>query len=172
MNLSCYQTIPTVIPFEDTHDLLKFRYSVYYIVLQNMRGGYDENIGYTKKVQYHSQSGCECWKENSFVCWYLRSSHVETGSFHKWVWIALSEWSFSFVLLKIRWARQTMHCLVPISAGNWIHEIQSMRNLCWMNFCSLKYVRKWLVGKQAGFQLGYKSWNLFEMKQLNLTCGI
>ena len=133
-----------------------------------MRGGYDENIGYTK-VQYHSQSGCECWKEKKkfFVCWYLRSSHVETGSFTR-VWIALSEsdhfpsscWKFggspdnALLGSNIRWklnSRNTVYAqlmldeflLAEVRAGN-----------------------GWWANKQA-FQLGYKSSNLF-VKQLNL----
>lgn len=156
-------------PFLRIHmSFWKFRYSVYYMVLQNMRGGYDDNIGYTKKYSTMHYLDANIGKKNSLtvgifeaVMWKPAASrgyelhYLNPVIFLRPVENAVGSPDNALLGANIRW---------KLNSGNTIYGQLMLDEFL---LAEVRAGKGWWGNKQA-FQLGYKSWNLFGVKQFNL----
>lgn len=146
----------------------KFRYSVYYMVLQNMRGGYDENIGYTKKYSTIHNLDVNVGKKNS----------LSVGIFEAVMWKPAASRGYELHYLNpiifLRPVENSVGSPDNALLGSNIRWKLNSRNTVYAQLMLDEFLlaevragNGWWANKQA-FQLGYKSWNLFGVKQLNL----
>lgn len=146
----------------------KFRYSVYYMVMQNMRGGYDENIGYTKKYSTMHNLDLNVGKKNKLsvgifeaVMWKPAASrgyelhYLNPIIFLRPVENSVGSPDNAFLGMNIRW---------KINRKNTVYT-QVMLDEFLLD--EVRAGKGWWGNKQA-FQFGYKSWSLFGVKYLNV----
>jgi len=156
-------------PFFRAHmTFWKFRYSVYYMVLQNMRGGYDENIGYTKKYSTIHYLDVNIGKKNSLT----------VGIFEAVMWKPEATRGYELHYLNpiifLRPVENSVGSPDNALLGTNIRWKLNSRNTLYAQLMldellldEVRAGKGWWGNKQA-FQLGYKSWNLFGVKQLNI----
>lgn len=156
-------------PFLRIHmSFWKFRYSVYYMVLQNMRGGYDENIGYTKKYSTMHYLDVNIGKKNSLT----------VGIFEAVMWKPAASRGYELHYLNpiifLRPVENSVGSPDNALLGTNIRWKLNSRNTLYAQLMldellldEVRAGKGWWGNKQA-FQLGYKSWNLFGLKQLNI----
>ncbi|REJ83070.1 MAG: hypothetical protein DWQ44_02855 [Bacteroidetes bacterium] len=150
----------------------KFRYSVYYAVMQDLKTPHDDNIGFFKKYSTTHYLNLNIGKKNG----------ISVGIFETVMWKQAESRGYELhylnPMLFLRPVENSLdspdNALLGLNYKIRINRFNSVYGQVLLDEFLLDEVRDgngWWGNKQ-GLQFGFKSWNIFRVSNLNLQCEL